>query len=119
MEGVQKTCRSVNRGILDFALLCPYSTCMKYISWSPEKAFLLRSDVLRNGVGFEECLAAIDPGRVLDDLPNPSPQSPHQRMLILNIENYAYAVPYVESEGHAFLKTVFPSRKYTAKYLRV
>jgi hypothetical protein len=91
---------------------------MKFISWSPEKAVFLRNDVLRNGVGFEECLAAIDAGRVLDDLPNPSPQYPHQRMLILNIDNYAYAVPYVESDGYAFLKTVFPSRKYTAIYLR-
>lgn len=92
---------------------------MKLISWSSEKAVLLRNDDLRNGVGFEECLAAIDAGRVLDDLPNPSPQYPHQRILILNIDNYAYAVPYVEREGHAFLKTVFPSRKYTEKYLRV
>ncbi len=91
---------------------------MKSISWNPDKAAALSNNELRNAIGFEECLAAIDEGRVLDDLPNPSPQYPHQRMLILNIDNYAYVVPYVDHDGHIFLKTVFPSRKYTDKFLR-
>ena len=38
-------------------------------------------------------------------------------MLVLRINDYAYAVPYVETDGEIFLKTVFPSRKHTALYL--
>lgn len=91
---------------------------MRKVIWNLEKAITLSNNDLRNGVGFEDCLAAIEAGRILDDLPNPSPQYPHQRILILNIDNYAYAAPYVQEDGVAFLKTVFPSRKYTAKYLR-
>jgi hypothetical protein len=38
-------------------------------------------------------------------------------MMVLHINNYAFVVPYVESEDGIFLKTVFPSRKHTAIYL--
>ena len=36
---------------------------------------------------------------------------------MLNINNYAYCVPFVETEEELFLKTVFPSRRFTALYL--
>ena len=91
---------------------------MKPILWSPEKAVILRADPTRLGVGFEECLVAIEEMRILADIPNPSPEFSHQRMFVLNINNYAYVVPYVESPNSYFLKTVFPSRKHTALYLR-
>jgi hypothetical protein len=91
---------------------------MKTVLWNPEKALILRADPARHGVGFEECLVAIEEGRVLADIPNPSPQFQHQRMFVLNINDYAYVVPYLESDEGIFLKTVFPSRKHTAKYLR-
>jgi hypothetical protein len=91
---------------------------MKLISWSPKKAILLRNNKARNNIGFEDCLLAIQEGRVLKDEPNPSAKFPHQRIFVLNVENYAYVVPYVEDEEVIFLKTIFPSRKYTAKYLR-
>ncbi len=38
-------------------------------------------------------------------------------MLVLNIEEYIYLVPYVESENEIFLKTIIPSRKATKNYL--
>lgn len=91
---------------------------MKPILWNAEKAAAIRGDSGRNGVGFEECVIAIEEGRVLADIANPSPQFPHQRMMVLNINDYAYVVPYVESAENIFLKTIFPSRKHTAKYLK-
>ena len=91
---------------------------MKTILWSPEKASVLRADLARCGVGFEECLVAIEEGRVLADIPNPSLQFKHQRMFVLNINDYAYIVPYIDGSHSIFLKTVFPSRKHTALYLR-
>ncbi|WJR66535.1 hypothetical protein QTA58_20335 [Neorhizobium sp. CSC1952] len=43
---------------------------------------------------------------------------PHQRQLIIEIEAYAFVVPYVETEDGIFLKTFFPSRKATRDYLK-
>ena len=60
---------------------------------------------------------AIEGGGVLDIVENPSTNHPNQKVYILNIEGYAYSVPYVESENEIFLKTLFPSQKYTALYL--
>jgi hypothetical protein len=40
-----------------------------------------------------------------------------QKIFIINIDNYAYLVPFVESEQEIFLKTTIPSRKATKKYL--
>jgi len=37
-------------------------------------------------------------------------------MYILEIDNYAIVVPSVENENEIFLKTAFPSRKYTKRY---
>lgn len=42
---------------------------------------------------------------------------PGQCLLIVRIGNYVYGVPFVESEEAIFLKTVFPSRKLTRRYL--
>ena len=54
---------------------------------------------------------------MLDELPRPTRDK--QRLLVLAIEGYAYVVPYIaEPDGGLFLKTVFPSCKYTAIYLR-
>ena len=91
---------------------------MKRISWNLEKAYALSLDADRNHVGFEDCVIAIESGNILDVIANPSPNFRHQRMLILNINNYAYVVPYVENDQEYFLKTVFPSRKHTAIYLK-
>ncbi|MBT7556856.1 toxin [Candidatus Woesearchaeota archaeon] len=90
---------------------------MKTINWDIEKAGILRNDNSRGNVGFEDCVIAIEEGRVLDDIPNPSKQYPNQRMFVLGINNYAYIVPYVETDDEIFLKTVFPSRKHAAIYL--
>ena len=89
---------------------------MAKITWSIEKERLLKKNAVRGNVGFTDCVIAIDEGRVLDDLPHPTRSN--QRLLILNIENYAYVVPYiVQGDGSWLFKTVFPSRKHTALYL--
>jgi hypothetical protein len=85
------------------------------IRWSAEKDLLLRSDPTRDGIGLVECAVAIEEGRILDDLPNPV--RPGQRVLVLEINAYAYVVPYVTDGEVMFLKTMFPSRKHTAQYL--
>lgn len=89
---------------------------MIQVRWNIEKAKTLHTHEDRKGVGFEDCVIAIEEGRVLDDLPHPSREN--QRIFILEINGYAHVVPYVlEEDGTHFLKTVFPSRKYHAQYL--
>ncbi len=90
---------------------------MQKFRWSSEKEKKLQAETSRNGVTFADCVVAIADGRILDVRPHPT--SAHQRLAILNIENYAYVVPFVmEDDGTWFLKTVFPSRNETAFYLK-
>ncbi len=42
---------------------------------------------------------------------------PHQRVFVVAIGEYAYLVPYVETDEEIFLKTVVSSRKATKQYL--
>lgn len=90
---------------------------MKKIVWNSEKAAALLNDPARGNVGFEACVVALESGKLLDVAPNPSSNHPSQKMFVLNINAYAYCVPFVETDTEIFLKTVFPSRKYTALYL--
>ena len=86
------------------------------IYWSESKnAELLR----RYGIGFEDVLIALADQKLLDDVKHPNEEKyGHQRILIVEIENYAYCVPYVWDEQGIFFKTLFPSRKQTRKYLK-
>ncbi len=40
---------------------------------------------------------------------------PNQKVLVVNIDNYSYCVPYIVEDDTWFLKTRYPSRKF--KYL--
>ena len=84
---------------------------MKYFNWNSEKNELLRRE---RGISFEEIAYLIESGQVIGIEENPG--HPNQKMYILGIENYAIIVPYVENGNEIFLKTAFPSRKYTKKY---
>lgn len=88
---------------------------MKYFSWNNEKNQLLKAE--RN-ISFEEVVFHIEKKRVLDIVEHPNQEKyKGQKMFIINIHNYAYLVPFVESEEGIFLKTIIPSRKATKKYL--
>ncbi len=40
-----------------------------------------------------------------------------QKMCVVEIDSYVYLVPFIEDKEKIFLKTVFPSRMATRKYL--
>jgi hypothetical protein len=40
-----------------------------------------------------------------------------QRIMVVNVEGYAYLVPFVEDDREVFLKTIIPSSKATRDYL--
>ena len=88
---------------------------MKYFSWSVEKNEKLRRE---RGVTFEEVVFHIVSGSLLDVLEHPGRERyPLQRVMIVEINDYAYIIPFVEDEEVVFLKTIIPSRKMTRKYL--
>lgn len=72
------------------------------------------------GIGFEEIIDALETGGFLADLDHPNLKVfPNQKILIVKCRNYIYVVPYVtEVPNRLFLKTIYPSRKYTKKYLK-
>ena len=75
--------------------------------WSAEKSRQLR---VQRGVGFEEVALAIEKKQVIATIASPSKAYPHQSMLVVMIDGYVHAVPFVEKDGVRFLKTIFPSR---------
>ena len=88
---------------------------MKYFSWNPEKNIAL---IRERGISFEEIVFHIEKGDVLDLLEHPNHERyPNQRVFVVDVEGYAYVVPFVEDEVEVFLKTIIPSRKATRDYL--
>ncbi len=88
-----------------------YIYAMKYLNWDSAKNEILK---LERGISFEEIAYLIESGQVIGIEENPG--RVNQKLYILEIENDAYIVPYVENDQEIFLKTAFPSRKYTKKY---
>ena len=84
---------------------------MKYLNWDSEKNELLKHI---RGISFEEIAYLIESDQILGVEENSG--RPNQKMYILEIENYAVIVPFVEKDNEIFLKTAFPSRKYTKRY---
>ena len=88
---------------------------MKPLRWDPDKSLLLKAE---RGVSFEEVLAAISQGGLLRVMDHPNrAKYGHQKMLVVRIRDYAYLVPFVESEKEIFLKSIMPSRKATRDFL--
>jgi uncharacterized DUF497 family protein len=84
---------------------------MKYLNWNSGKNEILKHE---RGISFEEIAYLIVSGQVIGIEENQG--YPNQKMYVLEIDNYAIIVPYVENDDEIFLKTAFPSRKFTKKY---
>ena len=84
---------------------------MKYLNWNSEKNEILKRE---RGITFEEIAYLIESGQIIEIEENPGQSN--QKIYILEIENYAIIVPFVENDKEIFLKTAFPSRKYTKRY---
>lgn len=64
------------------------------------------------GISFEEILQAKQIGI------KGHPSRELQEEMLFELRNYVWVVPFVRKEGDIFLKTIYPSRKYTKKYKR-
>lgn len=88
---------------------------MPYYQWNNEKNTKLKSE---RGLSFEQVVMHIENGDLLEVYEHPNQtQYPGQQILVVHIGNYAYLVPFVESDDGRFLKTIIPSRKATRDYL--
>lgn len=84
-------------------------------NWDNKKNEQLKRE---RGVSFEQIVFLIENDFVLDILEHPNKKMyRNQRVYIINIDNYAYAVPFEDKGEERFLKTIFPSRRYTKIYL--
>jgi uncharacterized DUF497 family protein len=89
---------------------------VKIFTWNNEKNKLLKAE---RQVCFEDIIIAIELGFLLDVLEHPDQEKyKRQKIFVVQIDKYAYLVPFVENESEVFLKTIIPSRKATRKYLK-
>jgi hypothetical protein len=85
------------------------------ILWDIKKNELLKE--LR-GVSFEEIVVAVESDEIIDFFVHPDESKyPNQVIFLVFIRDYIYAVPAAISTDEIFLKTIYPSRKYTKVYL--
>ena len=88
---------------------------MKPFRWDSEKNDQLKQE---RGVSFEQVAVAVETGGLLQIAPHQNPMKyPRQKIMIVEIDDYAYLIPFVEDEDHFFLKTIIPSRKATRDYI--
>ncbi len=79
----------------------------KCFEWDETKNIKLIAD---RGIGFEEVIVAIQNGHLLGIVKGKEPKYAHQRIFVVFIDGYTYAVPFVEDRDKIFLKTIYPSR---------
>ena len=90
---------------------------MKFF-WNEDKNNLLKQD--RN-ISFEQIVLSMENKQVADVLEHPN-QEKYKGQIYILVErnNYIYVVPAsISGSGEeCYLKTIFPSRKYTDIYIR-
>lgn len=80
---------------------------MKELRWNLRKNERLKRI---RGVSFDDLIKS----RLIIILEHPARKN--QKIMLFEFKKYIWAVPCVEEEGYYFLKTLFPSRKYTKKF---
>ena len=88
---------------------------MSYYKWEAKKNDQLKSD---HGISFEQIILHIERGDLHDIVFHPGQTKYlNQQILVVQIHDYVYLVPFTENENGRFLKTIIPSRKATQTYL--
>ena len=82
---------------------------MTDIRWSQLKSERLKGT---RGVSFEEIISSESELIAVKS----NPKRADQNIMLFKLKGYLWIVPYVEEKDHIFLKTLYPSRKYTKLY---
>src|SRR5262245_32064934 len=89
---------------------------VKYL-FDEEKSLKLKRE---RGISFEEIVEAIEEKKVVKVFKHHNAEKyPFQQIMLLEIKGYIWQVPLIEDVDTFILKTAYPSRKATIKYLRV
>ena len=80
---------------------------MREIRWN-----LLKNERLKRtrGVSFDEIINS----KLIEIKKHPTREN--QNIMLFEYKRYIWVVPYVIEKDYIFLKTLFPSRKYTKEY---
>lgn len=86
----------------------------KIFNWDADKNQLL---IRERGISFERIVFEIANGQELTVLEHPNQEKyPGQKISMVQVDDYVFAVPFIETEAEIFLKTIIPSRKATRQY---
>jgi uncharacterized DUF497 family protein len=88
---------------------------MKSFRWNEEKNEWLKEV---RGISFDDIVDAIEQNNLVAIEQKSNHRYVHQRILVVKWNKYIYCVPYVEEKEYFFLKTIYPDRKLTKKYLK-
>lgn len=80
---------------------------MKEIRWDALKSVRLKQT---RGASFEEILSS-----TVIDIKDHHART-HQKIMLFKHKGYIWLVPFAETDEAIFLKTLYPSRKYTKLY---
>lgn len=86
----------------------------KIYNWNADKNQLLMQE---RGISFERIVFEISLGNELAVVLHPNQEKyPGQMISMVEVDDYVYAVPFVETEAEILLKTIIPSRKATRQH---
>jgi uncharacterized DUF497 family protein len=86
----------------------------KIFNWSPDK---YQSLLRERGISFERIIFEMASGNELAVTEHPNQEKyPGQKVAMVQVDEYVYAVPFIETDTELFLKTIIPSRKATRQY---
>lgn len=80
---------------------------MRFVKWNILKSERLKKE---RGVSFEEIIR----GKLIAVKKHPKKE--YQDIMLFEYKSYIRVVPFVKNKDELFLKTLYPSRKYTKIY---
>ncbi len=86
--------------------------------WSEDKNKELKE---KRKIFFEEIVMCIQENRIVTVLEHPNKvKYPNQFLYLVDYKDYIYVIPFVKNqkEEEITLKTIYPSREYTKRYLQ-
>ena len=86
----------------------------KSYNWNAEKNQML---IEERGISFERIVFEISMGNEVAVVIHPNQDKyPGQMISMIEVDDYIFLVPFVETESEIFLKTIIPSRKATRQF---
>jgi len=90
---------------------------MRFV-WDEDKNKVLKQ---QRNISFEQIVLSIENKQIVDVIEHPNKEKyKGQIYIMINYDEYIYVVPAAISNSgeECHLKTIYPSRKYTKKYIR-